>query len=199
MLDTERGDFHVAGVPGRTGSWADSRPRSPPPTAWASPPSRRTSSPASPTWPFGAHVAVVEVDTETGQVELRRMICVDDCGTILNPLLVEGQRHGGVAQGAAQAICEEFAYDDDGNPVTDNFVNYPIVSAAELPTFELVGMATPTPVNPLGAKGIGESGRSARRRRRTTRSSTRCRTSACAMSTCRRPRSGCGEAIQAAG
>jgi carbon-monoxide dehydrogenase large subunit len=113
--------------------------------------------PASPTWPFGAHLAVVEVDTETGKVKLERIVCVDDCGTVLNPLLVDGQRHGGIAQGVAQALMEEFAYDEHGNPQTDNFVTYAPISAAELPMFELVSMETPTPVNPLGAKGIGES------------------------------------------
>jgi len=84
-------------------------------------------------------------------------VCVDDCGTVLNPLLVDGQRHGGIAQGVAQALMEEFAYDEYGNPQTDNFVTYAPISAAELPMFELVSMETPTPVNPLGAKGIGES------------------------------------------
>ena len=84
-------------------------------------------------------------------------MCVDDCGTILNPLLVDGQRHGGIAQGVAQALMEEIAYDEHGNPQTDNFVTYSPISAAELPMFELVSMETPTPVNPLGAKGIGES------------------------------------------
>jgi carbon-monoxide dehydrogenase large subunit len=113
---------------------------------------------ASPTFPFGAHIAVVEVDTETGKVTVQRVITCDDAGTILNPLIVEGQRHGGIAQGVAQALCEEFVYDEDGNPVTGNFADYTIISAAELPSFELVPMETPTPVNPLGAKGIGESG-----------------------------------------
>jgi carbon-monoxide dehydrogenase large subunit len=73
-------------------------------------------------------------------------------------MLVEGQRHGGIAQGAAQALCEEFVYDADGNPTTSTFADYTFISAAELPSFELVSMETPTPVNPLGAKGIGESG-----------------------------------------
>jgi carbon-monoxide dehydrogenase large subunit len=85
------------------------------------------------------------------------MVCVDDCGVILNPMLVDGQRHGGIAQGVAQALMEEFAYDEHGNPMTDNFVTYSPISAAELPAFELVSMETPTPVNPMGAKGIGES------------------------------------------
>jgi carbon-monoxide dehydrogenase large subunit len=111
-----------------------------------------------PTFPFGAHVAVVEVDTETGKVVLRRVVTVDDAGTVINPLLAEGQRHGGIAQGAAQAFLEEFVYDADGNPLTASFADYPFLSATEVPSFELVDMATPTSYNPLGAKGIGEAG-----------------------------------------
>jgi aerobic carbon-monoxide dehydrogenase large subunit len=111
-----------------------------------------------PTFPFGAHVAVVEVDTETGKVVLRRVVAVDDAGTVINPLLAEGQRHGGIAQGAAQAFLEEVIYDADGNPLTATFADYPFLSATEVPSFELVDMATPTSYNPLGAKGIGEAG-----------------------------------------
>ena len=110
------------------------------------------------TFPFGAHVAVVEVDTETGQVRLVRIVACDDAGTVINPLLLDGQRHGGIAQGAAQALMEEVRYDDDGNPITSNLADYAFISAAELPSFELVPMETPTFINPLGAKGIGESG-----------------------------------------
>jgi len=109
-------------------------------------------------YPFGAHVAVVEVDTETGRVEHLRHVAVDDCGRILNPLLVAGQQHGGIAQGAAQALWERFLYDDDGNPLTANLMDYAMPSAAELPSFEASNTQTPTPLNPLGAKGIGESG-----------------------------------------
>jgi carbon-monoxide dehydrogenase large subunit len=110
------------------------------------------------TYPFGSHVAVVDVDTETGKVVLRRLITVDDAGIVLNPLLAEGQRHGGIAQGAAQALCEEFVYDADGNPLTASFADYPFLSATEVPSFELADMVTPTSYNPLGAKGIGEAG-----------------------------------------
>ncbi len=110
------------------------------------------------TYPFGAHVAVVEVDTETGKAVLRRIVTVDDAGFVLNPLLAEGQRHGGIAQGAAQAFLEEFVYDEDGNPLTASFADYPILSATEVPSFELADMATLTTYNPLGAKGIGEAG-----------------------------------------
>jgi carbon-monoxide dehydrogenase large subunit len=111
-----------------------------------------------PTFPFGAHVAVVGVDTATGKVTLSRMITVDDAGTVVNPLLAEGQRHGGIAQGAAQAFLEEVVYDADGNLLTATFADYPFLSATEVPSFELADMATPTTYNPLGAKGIGEAG-----------------------------------------
>jgi carbon-monoxide dehydrogenase large subunit len=101
---------------------------------------------------------VVEVDADTGKVVIERIVAVDDAGRILNPLLADGQVHGGLAQGAAQALLEEVRYDPEGNPITSNLADYAFVSAAELPTFELVRMETPTPVNELGAKGIGESG-----------------------------------------
>jgi carbon-monoxide dehydrogenase large subunit len=86
------------------------------------------------------------------------MVTVDDAGTVINPVLAEGQRHGGIAQGAAQAFLEEFIYDADGNPLTASFADYPFLSATEVPSFELADMATPTSYNPLGAKGIGEAG-----------------------------------------
>jgi aerobic carbon-monoxide dehydrogenase large subunit len=110
------------------------------------------------TFPFGSHVAVVEVDTETGKVVLRRVVTVDDAGFVLNPLLAEGQRHGGIAQGAAQAFLEEVVYDADGNPLTASFADYPFLSATEVPSFELADMQTLTSYNPLGVKGIGEAG-----------------------------------------
>ena len=114
--------------------------------------------PETPTFPFGAHVAVVEVDAETGSVRLIRMIACDDAGRIINPLVADGQVHGGLAAGIAQALYEEVRYDSEGNPQHANLVTYCIPTAAELPSFERVEMETPTPVNPLGAKGIGESG-----------------------------------------
>ena len=110
------------------------------------------------TFPFGAHVAVVEVDTETGKVRHVRHVTVDDAGPVLNPILAEGQRHGGIAQGAAQALLEEVRYDADGNPVTSNLADYAAIGATELPSFELLPMETPTTLNPLGVKGIGEAG-----------------------------------------
>ena len=110
------------------------------------------------TFPFGAHVAVVEVDVETGLVRLVRHVAVDDSGRLVNPLLAEGQVHGGIAQGAGQALYEEVRYDPEGNNLTSSFASYTMPSAAELPSFETARMETPSPLNPLGAKGIGESG-----------------------------------------
>jgi carbon-monoxide dehydrogenase large subunit len=110
------------------------------------------------TFPFGCHVAVVEIERETGQVALRDLVAVDDCGTVINPLLATGQVHGGLAQGIAQMLFEEVRYDADGNPLTATLVDYAVPSAAELPSFRTAHTVTPTPRNPLGAKGIGESG-----------------------------------------
>jgi carbon-monoxide dehydrogenase large subunit len=110
------------------------------------------------TFPFGVHIAVVDVDPETGRTTLRRFIAVDDCGTVVNPLLLDGQRHGGIAQGAAQALCEEVVYDEDGQLVTSTFGDYAIPTAHILPMFELDRTETLSPRNPLGAKGIGEAG-----------------------------------------
>ncbi len=153
-LDRSSGAFHVAGTPAVSRSWAEVGAAA----GEAGLEAETDFTAESPTFPFGAHVAVVEVDTETGLVRLVRMITCDDAGTIVNPLLAEGQRHGGIAQGAAQALYEHMRFDEDGNPITGNFADYTVISATELPSFELITMETPTPMNPLGAKGIGESG-----------------------------------------
>lgn len=152
-LDVDRGAFHVTGTPAVSVGWADV-------ADGLAEPLRAESDfgPDMPTYPCGCHVAVVEVDTETGEVELTRLVAVDDAGTILNPLVAEGQIHGGIAQGVAQALFEEIRYDDDGNLLTSTFVDYMAPSAADLPSYELVELETPTWVNELGAKGIGESG-----------------------------------------
>jgi carbon-monoxide dehydrogenase large subunit len=110
------------------------------------------------TYPFGTHLSVVEVDVETGSTQLIRHVCVDDAGTMMNPLLVEGQVHGGIAQGVAQALYEEIAFDEDGNNVTGSLASYAMPSAGDLPMYETARTQTPTPRNPLGAKGIGEAG-----------------------------------------
>jgi carbon-monoxide dehydrogenase large subunit len=155
VLDTGRGVFHVAGAPGaRTIGWAELASSESSGSLIA----QTDFTPGGATFPFGAHLAVVEVDRETGRVEVVRFVAVDDAGKIINPLLLEGQIHGGLAGGIGQALMEEFRYDEDGNPLTATLADYGIVSAAELPSFELHEMETPTDRNPLGAKGIGESG-----------------------------------------
>jgi carbon-monoxide dehydrogenase large subunit len=110
------------------------------------------------TYPFGSHLAVVEVDMETGSARLIRHVTVDDAGTMMNPLMVEGQVHGGIAQGVAQALYEEIAFDEDGNNVTGSLASYAMPSASDLPLYETERTQTPSPRNPLGAKGIGEAG-----------------------------------------
>jgi len=158
VLDLDAGRFHVAGAPAPSLSWAELADRLAERGQLEELRVERDFKASQGTFPFGAHVAVVEVDTETGAVELRRLVAVDDAGTIINPLLAEGQVHGGVAAGVGQALYEEFVYDADGNPLTGTFAGYGFPSAAEMPSFELVEMETPTPINELGAKGIGESG-----------------------------------------
>jgi carbon-monoxide dehydrogenase large subunit len=109
-------------------------------------------------WPAGCHIAVVEVDTETGAVDLTRYVAVDDVGTVINPMIVDGQVHGGIAQGVAQALYEEAVYDEEGNLVTGSMTNYLVPSAVELPNFELERTENPSPTNPMGVKGVGETG-----------------------------------------
>ncbi|MBI2709265.1 MAG: xanthine dehydrogenase family protein molybdopterin-binding subunit [Actinobacteria bacterium] len=161
VLDKEAGRLHVAGTPTAGRSWADLAAAAAGRDGDGDGDGLRAEvdmAAAGTTYPFGAHVVVVEVDTETGHVTVRRIVAVDDAGRILNPLLLQGQVHGGLAQGVAQALLEEVRYDDDGNPLTSNLADYAMISAAELPSFELVNPETPTPLNELGAKGIGESG-----------------------------------------
>ncbi|CAA9534054.1 MAG: Aerobic carbon monoxide dehydrogenase (quinone), large chain, partial [uncultured Rubrobacteraceae bacterium] len=110
------------------------------------------------TWPYGTHVCAAEVDTETGSVKITRYVAVDDCGPVVNPAIVDGQLHGGIAQGIAQALYEEAVYDADGNLITGSMMNYMIPGAPEIPNMILDRTETPSPTNPMGVKGIGESG-----------------------------------------
>jgi aerobic carbon-monoxide dehydrogenase large subunit len=153
-LDTARGIWQVRGDPDTGLSWAAVAGQAGPGGLAAEVDFR----PDSPTFPFGAHLAVVEVDTQTGKATLIRHVTVDDAGKVLNPVLAEGQRHGGIAQGAAQALLEEVRYDPEGNPLTSTLADYAAITATELPSFELIAMETPTTVNALGVKGIGEAG-----------------------------------------
>jgi carbon-monoxide dehydrogenase large subunit len=109
-------------------------------------------------WPAGCHIAVVEVDTETGAVDLVRYIAVDDVGNPINPTIVNGQIHGGIAQGVAQALFEEAVYDESGTLLTSSMASYMVPAASELPPFELGHTATQSPGNPMGSKGVGETG-----------------------------------------
>jgi carbon-monoxide dehydrogenase large subunit len=117
-----------------------------------------TFDPVNLSFPHGTHLCAVEVDTETGKVDIRRYVCVDDVGRVVNPLIVEGQVHGGVAQGIAQALYEEAVYDATGNLLTGSFVDYTIPGAADLPEFITDRTETPATSNPLGVKGVGEAG-----------------------------------------
>ena len=108
-------------------------------------------------YPFGAHVAVVEIDRDTGEVSVRNFISVDDCGVRISPMLVEGQVHGGLAQGIAQALWEELVYAPEGQLITGSLMDYAVPRAADFPAFTTAATVTPTPFNPMGAKGIGEA------------------------------------------
>ena len=155
-LDTERGIWQVRGDPATGLNWAQVAGHAGPEGLVAA--AEFAPEGGRPTFPFGSHVAVVEVDVETGKARLTRHVTVDDAGPVLNPVITEGQRHGGIAQGVGQALLEEVVYDGDGNPLTATLADYAAISATELPSFELVEMETPTDINPLGVKGIGEAG-----------------------------------------
>jgi carbon-monoxide dehydrogenase large subunit len=152
---TDDGTLGVQGVPTATITWAE--------LATAAEESGRPLAeetdfkPGGATFPFGAHVSVVEVDVETGYVRPLRHVAVDDCGRVLNPLIVRGQQHGGAVQGISQALWEQVLFDEDGNPVTASFADYLVPSAADVPILEVSNTETVSPRNPLGAKGIGES------------------------------------------
>jgi aerobic carbon-monoxide dehydrogenase large subunit len=154
VLDAESGLWQVRGDPEKSLTWAQVASEGEGGTLMAN--VRFTGD--RPTFPFGSQLSLVEVDTETGKVTLLRHVTADDAGPVLNPLLMEGQRHGGIAQGAAQALVEEVLYDADGNPLTSTLADYGAITAAELPSFELLTSETPTTANPLGVKGIGEAG-----------------------------------------
>ena len=114
--------------------------------------------PSSETFPFGCHISMLEIDRETGEPKLLKLVAVDDAGNLINPLIVEGQVHGGLAQGIGQAMIEEVVYNEDGQLLTGSFMDYALPRATDFPRFELHATVTPTPVNPLGAKGVGEAG-----------------------------------------
>jgi len=162
-LDFEGGTFSVKGAPDRARTVADLAA-----SAWHAhnipsgfePNLEATAvfDPPNFTWPGGAHICVTEVDTETGAVEIVKYVAVDDCGTVINPMVVEGQVHGGVAQGIAEALYEEAIYDDQGNLISSSMTQYLVPGATEIPWMQLGRTVTPSTTNPLGVKGIGEAG-----------------------------------------
>ncbi|MDH3682587.1 MAG: xanthine dehydrogenase family protein molybdopterin-binding subunit [Acidimicrobiia bacterium] len=159
ILDVASARFHVTGSPGAaTVGWAEIADTAPPATDDYVLKCESDFLGEGPTVPYGAYAAVVEVDTETGEVDLLRLVTVDDAGTIINPMIVFGQIHGALGQGGGQALYEEFHYDADGNAITANFLDYGFPSAAEMPSFECQVTQTPSPNNPTGFKGIAESG-----------------------------------------
>jgi len=150
VFDPAAAAFHVVGTPARGMGWRDIGPLD---AEFRFKPEGGKGS-----FAFGACVAVVEIDTETGEVAVRRLVSVDDAGTLLNPLLAEGQVHGGLGLAVGAALFEEMIYDDSGIPRTGSFADYPVISAAETISYETHEMETPSPLNPLGVKGVGESG-----------------------------------------
>jgi aerobic carbon-monoxide dehydrogenase large subunit len=162
-LDFEAGAFTVKGSPDRTmplagiafeAFTAHNLPDGMEPNLEA----HTTYDPPNFSWPFGTHIATVEVDTETGDVRVLQYVAVDDCGNQVNPLIVEGQVHGGVVQGLAQALYEEAVYDSDGNLKSSNLAEYLVPAASDVPSITLGHTVTPSPTNQLGVKGIGEAG-----------------------------------------
>ena len=109
------------------------------------------------TFPFGTYICVVDIDRGTGEVKVRRFVAVDDCGNIINPMIVQGQIHGGLTQGIGPALYEEMTYDEDGNNLAGSFMDYLIPTSMETPAWETGHTITPSPDHPLGAKGVGES------------------------------------------
>ncbi|MFO7291751.1 MAG: molybdopterin cofactor-binding domain-containing protein [Actinomycetes bacterium] len=159
----ENGGIHVAGSPDKSLTWEDLaktayQPHLLPEGLGGGLEAHSVFSPSNATWPFGTHIAMVEVDPETGDVDILRYMAMDDCGNVINPMIVNGQIHGGIAQGVGQALFEDAIYDSDGNLLTGSLVDYPLPTAADLPNFELRRTVTPSDANPLGVKGIGEAG-----------------------------------------
>ena len=159
----EAGVFRVRGAPARSVTWSEiglqaflahRLPAGMEPGLEAS----TFYDPSNFTWPFGTHVCVTEVDPETGQVKVLRYVAVDDCGTVINPMIADGQVHGGITQGLGQALYEGVEYDSDGQLLTGSMLDYVVPTSEQAPTYETSHTYTPSPVNPLGVKGIGEAG-----------------------------------------
>lgn len=159
----EDGAAHVAGSPDRSVSWPEIatsayQPHTLPEGVEGGLESHAVFSPGNATWPFGSHLALVEVDADTGDVDILGYWGMDDCGNVINPMIVDGQLHGGIAQGIGQALFEEAIYDEAGNLLTASLIDYPLPTATDLPSFRLSRTVTPCDTNPMGVKGIGEAG-----------------------------------------
>lgn len=157
------GAAHVAGSPDKSVGWDEIakvayQPHLLPEGVEGGMEAHAIFSPANATWPFGTMACLVTVDSETGDVKIHRWVNVDDCGNVINPMIVDGQVHGGLAQGIGQALFEDAVYDSDGNLLTAGLIDYPMPTAGDVPSYELHRTVTPTDVNPLGVKGIGEAG-----------------------------------------
>jgi carbon-monoxide dehydrogenase large subunit len=162
-VEFENGQFHVKGSPARTKAWGEIclaayLAHSIPPGIEPGLEATTFFDPTNFVYPFGTHIAVVEVDANTGEVSLKRYIAVDDVGNVINPMIVDGQIHGGIAQGVGQALWEAASYDDGGQLLSGSMMTYALPRASYLPMYELDRTVTPTPVNPLGVKGVGEAG-----------------------------------------
>jgi carbon-monoxide dehydrogenase large subunit len=160
-ITLEGGEFRVRGVPEAVVTWQGiaraahdgNLPEEMEPGLTA----EKRFEPQGENYPFGTHVCILEIDPETGQVTIVRYVSVDDCGRVINPMLVEGQIHGGAAQGIGQALLESASYDEAGNLITGTLMDYAVPRANQLPAFESHRTETPTPLNPLGVKGVGEA------------------------------------------
>jgi carbon-monoxide dehydrogenase large subunit len=159
----EDGQFRVRGVPERSIKWSEvalqsfqahNYPADLDPGLEAT----KLFDPSNFTWPFGTHICVTEVDPDTGRVQVLRYIAVDDCGNVINPMIVDGQIHGGITQGLSQALYEGVEYDENGQPLTGSMLDYVVPNASQVPFYELAQTVTPSPVNTLGIKGVGEAG-----------------------------------------
>ncbi|MEP7347496.1 MAG: molybdopterin cofactor-binding domain-containing protein, partial [Gemmatimonadaceae bacterium] len=162
-VEFENGQFYVKGSPDRTKAWGEIclaayLAHSIPPGIEPGLEATTFFDPPNFVYPFGTHIAVVEVNAETGEVALKRYIAVDDVGNVINPMIVDGQIHGGIAQGVGQALWEGAAYDDGGQLLSGSMMTYTLPRASDFPMYELDRTVTPTPVNPLGVKGVGEAG-----------------------------------------
>ena len=159
-LEWEPGRFFVRGAPGRAKTIQDiafAAYTNHPPGMEAGLEAVSYYDPPNLTLAFGSYICVVDIDKGTGEVKVRRFVAVDDCGNIINPMIVDGQIHGGLTQGLAPALFEEIQYDDNGNIQGGSFIDYLLPTAVETPRWELGKTVTPSPHHPIGAKGVGES------------------------------------------